>query len=350
MGALGDLDAVEHHHRQAHVLKAARHEIRERGAGALDEHLRDRRLRRRGGGLLGLGADGLTDLLEAARGDAGEHPVHHRPRQRVAVGEVVVGRERQLVLIVHRAHPRPLDLHAPSSQGHRSVPVAVALCGPIRVPLALWSDDLIDLELHQLMHDPEAYTDAERWRGRLGAPTSSPNASWICAGSGLSLASKAVTTFGADTFFMAVPPVLADLVGACHARNASGRGGRTAIQSSTRSRTTSSSSATQVSLNSDLSTKNNTSAWGVSWYCCLLAIYFFVLNLHFDICIRAVKWLPRPAGRARLCRIAGCTRSGWNHWPGRRLFSGAARAQSRWTQRSLDGLGIAAADVLLVWL
>src|SRR3954470_22997587 len=46
-------------------------------------------------------------------------------------------------------------------------------------------------------------------------------------------------TFGADTVLMAVPPVLADLVGACHARNASGRGGRTAVQSSTRSRTTS---------------------------------------------------------------------------------------------------------------
>ncbi len=48
-----------------------------------------------------------------------------------------------------------------------------------------------------------------------------------------------MTTSGADTFFMAVPPVLSDLVGACHARNASGQGGRTADQSSTRFRTTS---------------------------------------------------------------------------------------------------------------
>src|SRR4051812_8956051 len=38
---------------------------------------------------------------------------------------------------------------------------------------------------------------------------------------------------------MAVPPVLSDLVGACHARTESGRGGRTAAQSSTRTRTTS---------------------------------------------------------------------------------------------------------------
>ena len=47
--ALRDLDAVEHHHRQAHVLKATTHQLGERGAGALDEHRRDRRLRRRGG-------------------------------------------------------------------------------------------------------------------------------------------------------------------------------------------------------------------------------------------------------------------------------------------------------------
>ena len=37
--ALGDLDAVEHHHRQAHVLQAAAHQLAKRGAGALDGHL-----------------------------------------------------------------------------------------------------------------------------------------------------------------------------------------------------------------------------------------------------------------------------------------------------------------------
>src|SRR3954470_8478133 len=43
------------------------------------------------------------------------------------------------------------------------------------------------------------------------APTSSPSAAWICAGSGHSDASKAVTTFTAATFPMAVPAVLSGL-------------------------------------------------------------------------------------------------------------------------------------------
>src|SRR5207344_3035374 len=48
-----------------------------------------------------------------------------------------------------------------------------------------------------------------------------------------------VTTCAPGTFFMAVPPVLSDLVDAPNAPNRSGQDGRTATQSSTRSRTTS---------------------------------------------------------------------------------------------------------------
>ena len=74
------------------------------------------------------------------------------------------------------------------------------------------------------------------------APTSSPSASWTFGGSGLSGSSIAVATFAAGTLFMADPPVLV-LVGlgldAPNAPDRSGRGGRTAAQSSTRSRTTS---------------------------------------------------------------------------------------------------------------
>ena len=92
--------------------------------------------------------------------------------------------------------------------------MAVTLRDPVGVVLALRADDLVDLELHQLVHDAEPDTDAQREQPSLAAPTSSPSASWICGGSGLSDASKAVTTFGAGTFLMAVPPVLADLVGA----------------------------------------------------------------------------------------------------------------------------------------
>ena len=40
--------------------------------------------------------------------------------------------------------------------------MAVTLGDPVGVVLALRSDDLVDLELHQLVHDAEADTDAER--------------------------------------------------------------------------------------------------------------------------------------------------------------------------------------------
>jgi len=39
MGALGDLQPVEHHHRQAHVIQPASHQLPERAAGLLDEQL-----------------------------------------------------------------------------------------------------------------------------------------------------------------------------------------------------------------------------------------------------------------------------------------------------------------------
>jgi hypothetical protein len=56
--AVGDLQAVEHHHGQAHVIEPAAHHLAQRGARALDEQLRHRRLgrgRRRG---LDVAADG----------------------------------------------------------------------------------------------------------------------------------------------------------------------------------------------------------------------------------------------------------------------------------------------------
>jgi hypothetical protein len=90
VGALGDLQAVEHHHRQAHVVEPAAHQLAERSGGALDEHLRHRRLRCRRSRLLDLAADGLADPRELARRDAREHPVYHPPGQRVAIGEVLV--------------------------------------------------------------------------------------------------------------------------------------------------------------------------------------------------------------------------------------------------------------------
>jgi hypothetical protein len=61
MGALGDLQPVEHHHRQAHVIQPAGHQLRKRGAGLLDEHLRHRALGLRRRALLDVLADGLAN-------------------------------------------------------------------------------------------------------------------------------------------------------------------------------------------------------------------------------------------------------------------------------------------------
>jgi hypothetical protein len=178
------------------------------GRGALDEHLRHRALRCRSAAALDLVADGLTHGRALARRDAGEHPVHHRPGERVAVGEVLVGLNRQLVLAVGGPDPRSTDLHAPPAKRHRAVLVPVAAHGPVCVVPALRADDLVDLELHQLMDDAQAHAGGEPSNPSLAAPTSSPSASWTLAGSGLSGASIVVTTSGAGTFFAAVPPVL----------------------------------------------------------------------------------------------------------------------------------------------
>ena len=65
---------------------------------------------------------GSPTSRERARRDAGEHPVHHRPGERVTVGEVPVRLDRQLVLVVGRrirgrrtATRRPPNVIDPSS-------------------------------------------------------------------------------------------------------------------------------------------------------------------------------------------------------------------------------------------
>jgi hypothetical protein len=161
VSAIGDLQAVEHHHRQAHVIQPAAHQLGKRGAGALDEYVRDRGLARRGRRLLDAGADRFANISEAAGGDTGEHPVHHRPGERIAVGEVLVALNGQLAL-VGRAHPRATDLHATATQRHRPVIVAMANRDAITVVLALRTDNLVHLELHQLVHHAQPDTHAER--------------------------------------------------------------------------------------------------------------------------------------------------------------------------------------------
>ena len=105
----------------------------------------------------GRGAGG--DLAGRAGGGP---PLHHRPRQRAAIGEVRVAPNGQLALVIGRAHPRATDRNAPAAQGHRPVVVAVTDRDAIGVVFALGADDLAHLELHQLVHDAEPDADAER--------------------------------------------------------------------------------------------------------------------------------------------------------------------------------------------
>ena len=118
--------------------------------------------------------------------------------------------------------------------------MAMTLRRALRVVLALRANDLGYLELHQLVHHAEPDAHAERQQALPRRPDQLAERVLDLRWQRTLRRPQAVATSGAGTFFMAVPPVLSDLVGACHARNASGRGGRSAVQISTRSRTTSS--------------------------------------------------------------------------------------------------------------
>ena len=75
---------------------------------------------------------------------------------------VPIGRDRQLVLVVGRPSPWAADRNAPATQRHRPVLVAMPAGCPTPIVLALRADDLGHLGLHQLVHDPQPDTDAQR--------------------------------------------------------------------------------------------------------------------------------------------------------------------------------------------
>src|SRR5581483_9021425 len=55
----------------------------------------------------------------------------------------------------------PAHRDPPPAERQRSLLVAVPLRRPLRIMLALRADDLVDLQLHQLMHNAEPDADAE---------------------------------------------------------------------------------------------------------------------------------------------------------------------------------------------
>jgi hypothetical protein len=157
-----ELDAVDHQHREAHVVEAPCHQRLQVLARAGDELAANRRLRGRAGVSLDLLADRLLGAREATRRDASEHPLEHHARERVAIGEVAVGGQRYLVASIGAARPRALDRHPAATERHLAGLVPVADGDTIRVVLAPRPDDLIDFLLHQLGQHAEPDADRQR--------------------------------------------------------------------------------------------------------------------------------------------------------------------------------------------
>ena len=141
--------------RQAQVTERAAHQLDQVLARARHELARYRRLARRAGDLVDLLADRLARARIAARRDAGEHPLEHHVAQGVARREVRIGRELDLVLTVDGARPRPAHRHALAAERDLAALVAMPHRGAVGDVAALCADDLVDLGLHQLVQHPE---------------------------------------------------------------------------------------------------------------------------------------------------------------------------------------------------
>jgi hypothetical protein len=157
-----EADAVDHQHCQAHVGERTGHQLDQRVLGPGHERAGHRRLRRRPCP----GLDRLTDrLLQPAippGRDAGEHPLQHHRRELITAGEVLIGPDRQLALVVLGPHPRPLNRDAPAAEGDRPIIAAVPIRRPVRVVLAARAAHLLDLLSHQLLQHAQPNPDAQR--------------------------------------------------------------------------------------------------------------------------------------------------------------------------------------------
>ncbi len=234
-----ELDAVEHQRCQTQVLQRSAHELDQVLARARDELARDRRLRRRARLLVDLGPDRLAGLLIAARRDTGEHPLEHDLAERVTVGEVPVARKRQLVLVVCGPDAWTADRHAPATERHLTVVVAMADRPTLRIMLALRAHDLVDLGLHDLVQHAETNADAQRQQALLRGAGQLAERLLHALGQRarrLLLGGDLVTRYGPHRGGFSCPRWTCSTR---HARNTSGRGGKTAASSSTDYGTTS---------------------------------------------------------------------------------------------------------------
>ena len=141
MRDVGQVDPVDHHHRQLQIGQVPAQQIRQRRARPGHERARHRRLRRRPGVLLNLLADRLSDPPRPAGRDAGEHPLQHHLLKQIPRAELAVTLKADLLAVIGSAHPRPADRHPPPTKRDLPARAAVTL-GPILVVAALGADDL----------------------------------------------------------------------------------------------------------------------------------------------------------------------------------------------------------------
>jgi hypothetical protein len=87
---------------------------------------------------------------------------------------MLIGRQRHLTLTVRGPSPWPPDRDTPATEGDLAVLVTVTNSSPIMVVAALWTDDLLDLILHQFAENAEPDTDRQGEQPLLRCPNELP--------------------------------------------------------------------------------------------------------------------------------------------------------------------------------
>ena len=197
------LQPIEHHHRETQIRELARHQRHQRIAGALDERPRHRRLRCRPRLDLDLLADRLLRAAIPASGHAGEDPLQHDPRHRIAIGEMLVRLQRHVTLAIRGPNlgrftstRRPPSVTSPSSWPSRTA-VRSRFHLPFGPTTSSTSSSIIELST------PSSTATLRESNPSFAAPTSWPSAS--CTRSG-STASCTVACATGTLLLTAVPP------------------------------------------------------------------------------------------------------------------------------------------------
>jgi len=174
MGDVGQVDPVDHHHRQVQIGQVTAEQLLQRRARLGHERARHRRLRRRPR----LGLDLLTDRLvhpaRAASRDASEHPLKHQPAEQIPAGELLVAVQLDLLGVIRGPRPRPADRHTAGAERDLSRRMPVPLRGSLTIVTALRADDPLDLPLHRLMQHREPGAHRQRQQPLLRLPSDLP--------------------------------------------------------------------------------------------------------------------------------------------------------------------------------